>query len=564
MIKNLPSINITFLFFLINIFIFQYIHCGISIAQPESLANKFFNSDIEAVYGDFGSIDLGFEALGSVWIMPQTENSQSTLSPDYACNSLKDIKILKDNYNFANFNVVLVDRGKCSFPSMAKEVQKIGGDMILIINSEPGSISGYKVTNDDGRGSEVTIPVAMISFNDGKAIMDYIINHPKEHVYLNIEIGLNQRNKVKIDLFTNILNLETYKFLSEFKSYYFLLDKYIDMNIYYLTPKLEGLLYSQKVKDCLKDGLFCQRNTNLNINKEITGIDLIYESLYHQCLFQRGKKIYFNLLSQYDEMCLNSEKFSNFCGLELFNADMREIIMDCVFNSFGNNDYKKKWVKPEEIKSQLNSINSNTNTLLVNNRIKEEQYNVKSYPDLYINDIKYNKRFSSMHVFDEICSSFIIKPELCKNYITRPTQLDKEGIPWYDVVLLILIIIIINVVLYYLVRRAILRRLNSRIDVDKNDLSGQINSVISSYFSLKNMNNKLTEDDDDDDEKTNNKHNINNLGDIETFINSDEENNKNVESDSKLILSNNIQNNNIDNDKKDDDGDEEKEKNKEE
>jgi len=43
---------------------------------------------------------------------------------------------------------------------------------------------------------------------------------------------------------------------------------------------------------------------------------------------------------------------------------MKEIIMDCVFNSFGNNDYKKKWVKPEEIKSQLNSINSNQKIIL--------------------------------------------------------------------------------------------------------------------------------------------------------------------------------------------------------
>ena len=77
-------INITFLFFFINIYLFQFIHCGIIIAQPESLANKFFNSEIEAVYGDFGSIDLGFEALGSVWVMPLDENSKDELDPNYA------------------------------------------------------------------------------------------------------------------------------------------------------------------------------------------------------------------------------------------------------------------------------------------------------------------------------------------------------------------------------------------------------------------------------------------------------------------------------------------------
>jgi len=556
-------INITFLFFFINIYLFQFIHCGISIAQPESLANKFFNSEIEAVYGDFGSIDLGFEALGSVWIMPLDENSKDELDPNYACNSLEKIKILKDNYNFANFNVVLVDRGSCSFPKMAKEVEKIGGDMILIVNNEPGSVSGYRVTNDDGRGSEVSIPVAMISYNDGKAIMDYIINHPKENVYLNIEIGLNQRNKVKIDLFTNILNLETFKFLSEFRSYFNSLDKYIDMNIYYLTPQLEGLLQSQKSKDCLKDGLFCQKNTNININMAITGIDLIYESLFHQCMFQRTKKPYFNLISQYNEMCLNYEKYSNFCGLEFFNPDMREIIMDCVFNSFGNSDYEKKWVKPSEIKEQLDLVKSNTNTILVNNRLKEKQFNVNSYPDIYINDIKYEQRLSSMYVFDAICHAFNPMPQPCKNYVIRPTDLDKEGIPWYDIVLIILVVILLNVVCYYFIRRNVLRQLSSRINVDKNDLSGQINSVISSYFSLREMNNKHSDEDDDEDEETNNK--VNNLGDVQTFIDGDEDN-KNEEKENngtKLIMNNSIPDNkenkdeNNINNKKDDDEDEE-------
>ena len=125
------SINKTFLFFIIiNIFTFPFIKCGISIAQPEQLAHKFFNSEIEAVYGEFGQIDLGFETVGSVWIMPRKENSKEELSPNYACNSLSNIKIIRDKYNFANFNVVLVDRGTCSFPKMAREVQRIGGDII--------------------------------------------------------------------------------------------------------------------------------------------------------------------------------------------------------------------------------------------------------------------------------------------------------------------------------------------------------------------------------------------------------------------------------------------------
>ena len=78
---------------------------------------------------------------------------------NYACKSLSNIKILRDKYNFADFNIVLVEKGSCSFTQMAKEVEKIGGDMIIVVNDEPGNVRQYKITND-GRGSEVTIPIA--------------------------------------------------------------------------------------------------------------------------------------------------------------------------------------------------------------------------------------------------------------------------------------------------------------------------------------------------------------------------------------------------------------------
>ena len=536
MSKNILQKNTFILFFIINCVLINISLCGIKIAQPDELAQIFHNSEIEAVYGDFGDIDLGFEAVGSIWIMPRNLESGTELPSDYACKPLSDIKILRDKYNFADFNIVLVEKGPCSFPQMAKQVEKIGGDMIIVVNDEPGNIKQYKITND-GRGSEVTIPVAMISYNDGKAIINYILNHPKENVYLNVEVGLNQRNKVKIDFFTNIVDIDTFKFLGSFKSYFESLSNYIDMDIYYLTPKIEGLLQAQKLKDCLKNGQYCM-NSNFNTKytnlKQVNGVDLIYESLFHQCIFEKSKKSYFNFIEQYSDICINSEKYSNFCGLSLFNSGMREIIMDCVFNSFGNADYLRKWETPEVIKSHLNSINNNVNTILVNNRLKETQFKVNSYPDIYINNIKYTDRISPMYLFDSICDAFKQKPEPCLEYTIRPTELEQEGIPWYEVVLIILFIVFANIVSFYCIKRAIVNRLNNRIEIDKNDLSGEVNSVINSYFSLKEMENRSSKDE----------HPTNDLGDIHQFMDGENED-KNQdepknEPGSQLIMSNNI------------------------
>ena len=527
-----------FLFLLINCLLINISLCGIRVAQPDELSYIFLNQDIAAVYGDFGDIDLGFEALASVWIMPRDVNSKEELPSDYACKPLSNIKIFRDDYNYADYNIVLVDKGPCSFPQMAKEVEKIGGDMILIVNDQPGDISSFRVTNDDGRGDEVKIPVAMISYNDGKALINYIISHPKENVYLSVEVGLNRRDKVKIDLFTNILDTETFTFLGTFKSYFDLLNNYIDMNIYYLTPKIDGLLQTQKQQDCLKNGLYCMKanlNTKNKGKKQITGVDLIYESLFHQCIFQRSKKTYFNFIEQYSDLCINTEKFSDFCGLSLFNAGMREIIMDCVFNSFGNADYTKKWEKIEEIKSHLRSVSDNVNTILVDNRLKESQFSVNSYPDVYINDIKYKERLSSMHLFDAICQAFSQKPEPCKEYTIRPTKNEQQGVAWYEITLITLLIILVNVFAFYCIRRLILKRIRSRIDVDKNDLSGEINSVINSYFSLKDMESSRSSDDQP----------TNDLGNIQKFMEDevDEKNEdqpKNEPSGSQLIMNNSI------------------------
>ena len=67
---------------------------------------------------------------------------------------------------------------------------------------------------------------------------------------------------------------------------------------------------------------------------------------------------------------------------------------------------KKKWDKPNVIKDHLNEIKENVNTILVDNRLKETQFKVKTYPDIYINDIKYTERLSAMYLFDSICDNF--------------------------------------------------------------------------------------------------------------------------------------------------------------
>ena len=197
-------------------------------------------------------------------------------------------------------------------------------------------------------------------------------------------------------------------------------------------------------------------------------------------------------------------------------------------------------------------------------RKKKEKNNISEkhiflWKIIYINDIKYDQRISSMDVFDSICQAFNPKPEPCLIYVIRPSKIQKEGIPWYDIVFVILGILLLNVIFYYLIKCGAIRYVNYGINLNNNILSGQVNKVISSYFSLKEMTNKSS---DDDDEETGDK--VNNLGDIQNFIDEDDKNGE-KEIGTKLIISNDIsdnkkENNNTIDNKKEDDNEKEEEK----
>ena len=135
-----------------------------------------------------------------------------------------------------------------------------------------------------------------------------------------------------------------------------------------------------------------------------------------------------------------------------------------------------------------------------------------------------------MYLFDSICDAFKQKPEPCLEYTIRPTELEQEGIPWYEVVLIILFIVFANIVSFYCIKRAIVNRLNNRIEIDKNDLSGEVNSVINSYFSLKEMENR----------NSNDEHPTNDLGDIQQFMEGEDEDKNQNQPGSQLVMSNNI------------------------
>jgi hypothetical protein len=71
-------------------------------------------------------------------------------------------------------HIVMVDRGDCSFVQKARNVQKAGGHVALIINNEANVKPETVLMVDDGTGSDILIPAILISREDGEKIKQYM------------------------------------------------------------------------------------------------------------------------------------------------------------------------------------------------------------------------------------------------------------------------------------------------------------------------------------------------------------------------------------------------------
>ena len=64
-------------------------------------------------------------------------NSQTQ---NYACQPLKDLYISITPGTWDYFPIILIDKGNCSYVEMARNVQRAGGYMALIINDKDGNV----------------------------------------------------------------------------------------------------------------------------------------------------------------------------------------------------------------------------------------------------------------------------------------------------------------------------------------------------------------------------------------------------------------------------------------
>jgi hypothetical protein len=70
--------------------------------------------------------------------------------------------------------IFLVEKGNCTFVQVARNVEKSGGALALIIDTQSENVSSV-ILSDDGTGAGIEIPSMLINAKQGQLLKNYLL-----------------------------------------------------------------------------------------------------------------------------------------------------------------------------------------------------------------------------------------------------------------------------------------------------------------------------------------------------------------------------------------------------
>jgi hypothetical protein len=154
---------------------------------PNDLISRYNNKPIEIVFGKMADISY-FYVHGEVIYENMTIHHT-------ACTEIGNLpKKISENGFSENFKILLAYIGDCSLTQKARNAQNAGASMLLLINNNDQDIKNVFLEIDNP-GSDIKIPVALISLRDGRIMENYIVNNPDSRIM--IEINFQQSTTIK-------------------------------------------------------------------------------------------------------------------------------------------------------------------------------------------------------------------------------------------------------------------------------------------------------------------------------------------------------------------------------
>ena len=453
------------------------IYSQLSVLSPLNLVNQLHNRQIEMAYGKIGPLS-DFYYRGRLYIEKITKNHD-------ACSPLTGLDLGKKNDTIyeENFKILLAYRGSCSFAQKARNAQKIGASMLIVINVGNTPIRNVIFTDDS---NDINIPVALINHSDGQIIDDFLKLNPNEKILAEVTFSPKFKKKIDFKFFFSASEPRAYNLLGAMTKY---LDKFgdqVEFTPYYVVHQNPYYVEEDPKSNinCLSRGVYCYFPKETTIIQE--GQKILLEDIRQKCMFKLSKEksslLYYEYMSEFSKQCIEKKNLNRFCSQNTLEklGYSSNYLDECIADSFGigvNDLFSPSYIDKD-------------NKILKEEYAEILKYKISSFPAVVINDKVLSGIIKEDLIVINLCNNVKIKPRFCP-YLTGFTDEHiKSGTYRNKVVyFLIILLIFVNVSLFFMCRAYILEKIKDRINSGSIDVDGRINNVINNYFALKSTSN---------------------------------------------------------------------------
>jgi len=452
----------------------------IRVMSPRAARERFKESDymIRGSTATFGAPYYGETIIGRLQYghYEGTSTSPHCDATKYSLASSEPLGGTDPEEPTEMVNIVVVERGGCSFVKKVLEAQKQYKPhaVIVVDRPRPGEVAHTSETiqsiimGDDGNGWEVRIPSVLISQADGDFLIQQIEQASKD-VIVELQWEMNESTEIEVDFWLSSGSREAVEFLTEFRPHAEAIHreststrKYLDFIPHYyifsMPDNVNQMCFEHEHKFCSAD----PDGTGF-----VTGRDVVEEDLRQICLWHRTAEEedpeadkefetfsvhWWDYIKNFHDNCFNRDATDK---KKQFGKECSDVVMDKIKVS-------------DPMKRKITKCVSNE----ADERLSHELQTTAWGPlALRINGWRYRGVLEAETVLRAICATYVqrVRPKACGDILAHfgGSKVDKvyrsEGLSFKTAGLVLLSMIGAIIVILWLYGRYLNRSVRSAL-----------------------------------------------------------------------------------------------------
>mmetsp|Transcript_6355 Transcript_6355/g.9659 ORF Transcript_6355/g.9659 Transcript_6355/m.9659 type:complete len:537 (+) Transcript_6355:2-1612(+) len=320
--------------------------------------------------------------------------------------------------------ILMIDRGDCTFVKKVRNAQKSGAAAVLIADStclcDAGDActpdvegeeceSKEPIMADDGSGSDITIPSFLMFKQDSDPIKKYL----KGDGIVRMEMAWalpRPDSTVEYELWTTPKDAISKPIQQNFREVAVALGTHAKFTPHmYIYDGIFAGCQSPDGKDqcynlCTNEGRYCATDPDDDLDKGLSGADVVTESLRRACIWSEYGKDgiglpWWDYVDEFYFRCDTEEFFRN---------------EDCIKDAMKHASVE--WNKVQSCMDDAGGLEGNViNKVLENELAARTTTGVVILPSFYVNSAPLRGALTTNEVFEAICAGYAAgsEPEVC-------------------------------------------------------------------------------------------------------------------------------------------------------